>query len=328
MSNRTITAMFNSRQQAEKAASTLASETGLNRSEIRISPESGATDTGYDKSKPYAETGYFGSLRNLSVADEDRYAFAEGMRRGAVLMSTQIDDSKIDHAASILEREQALDLDEQEASWRKSGWTGYDEAAHRGATASTTTATSGTASPAMRQPATRTMDDKINVVEERLVVGKREVSRGGVRIRSYVVERPVEEQVTLHDETVKVDRRPVDRAITPADEKLFQERTIEARGTHEEAVVQKEARVVEEIGVHKEASDHVETVRDTVRRTQVDVEGENQATGSSSTTGTGAGMTNSSGAPDGTPGNPPGTMASRGVDKVLGTNVSGANPKR
>jgi heat induced stress protein YflT len=32
------------------------------------------------------------------------------------------------------------------------------------------------------------------------------------------------------------------------------------------------------------------------------------------------------GAPDGTPGNPPGTMASRGLDQAAGTNVSGAYP--
>ena len=31
--------------------------------------------------------------------------------------------------------------------------------------------------------------------------------------------------------------------------------------------------------------------------------------------------------PDGTPGNPPGTMVSRGVDKTLGTNISGAHPE-
>jgi hypothetical protein len=31
--------------------------------------------------------------------------------------------------------------------------------------------------------------------------------------------------------------------------------------------------------------------------------------------------------PDGAPGNPPGTEASRGVDKALGTNISGAHPE-
>ena len=33
------------------------------------------------------------------------------------------------------------------------------------------------------------------------------------------------------------------------------------------------------------------------------------------------------GPPDGTPGNPPGTMLSRGTDEVLGTNISGAHPE-
>ena len=33
------------------------------------------------------------------------------------------------------------------------------------------------------------------------------------------------------------------------------------------------------------------------------------------------------GQPDGTPGNPPGTMLSRGVDEVAGTNISGAHPE-
>ena len=63
-------------------------------------------------------------------------------------------------------------------------------------------------------------------------------------------------------------------------------------------------------------------------------------TGSTDNSGTSAGLAAGAGAatmgmahdrgfgsaPDGTPGNPPGTMASRGLDQVAGTNVSGANP--
>lgn len=117
-------------------------------------------------------------------------------------------------------------------------------------------------------------DDTIKVVEERLRVGKREVVNGAVRIRSYVVERPMEQQVQLHEERVNVERRPVDRPATRADEGLFQERVIEARAQGEEAVVDKEARVVEEIALHKQASERTETVRDTVRKTEVEIEGD------------------------------------------------------
>jgi len=149
----------------------------------------------------------------------------------------------------------------------------------------------GTAASASTQAGvTSTPQDTVKVVEERLRVGKREVAQGAVRVRSYVVERPVEEQVRLHEERIHVERRPVDRPVSAADANLFQERTIEARATAEEAVVQKEARVVEEIGIRKEAKDRTETVRDTVRETKVEVDDQTGRKGG--TLGTGGTTTN------------------------------------
>jgi uncharacterized protein (TIGR02271 family) len=113
--------------------------------------------------------------------------------------------------------------------------------------------------------------EAIPVVEETLRVGKREVSGGRVRVRSYVVETPIEEQVTLRSEHVDVERRAVDRPVTDAD-RLFQDRTIEATETSEEAVIAKEARVTDEVVIRKEADQRTETVRDTVRRTEVEVD--------------------------------------------------------
>jgi len=134
-------------------------------------------------------------------------------------------------------------------------------------------------------------EDTIKVVQERLRIGKREVAQGAVRVRSYVVERPVEEQVRLHEERIAVDRRPVDRPATAGDANLFQEKTIEARATAEEAVVAKEARVVEEIGIRKEATERTETVRDTVRETKVDVDDQTVRAGNTGV-GTGGKTTN------------------------------------
>ena len=112
----------------------------------------------------------------------------------------------------------------------------------------------------------------VQVVEERLSVGKRAVSRGKVRLHSYVVENQVSENVTLRDETVSVDRHAVDRPVAALGADAFKERTIEMEEIDEEAVVAKSARVVEEIGIRKEVTDRVETVRDTVRSTKVDIE--------------------------------------------------------
>ena len=131
-------------------------------------------------------------------------------------------------------------------------------------------------------PATRKADvladdsAVIPIVEEELVVGKREVDRGGVRVFSRVVEEPVQASVVLHEEHVVVDRRPVDRAVTEADLRSG-DKVLELTETREEAVVGKTAKVVEEVLIGKQSSDRSETVRDSVRRTEVEVEEINAA---------------------------------------------------
>ena len=113
----------------------------------------------------------------------------------------------------------------------------------------------------------------VPVTEEQLKVGKRDVSHGRVRVRTYVVEEPVQERVDLREERVRVERRPVDRPAT-SDERVFQNRTIEAEERAEEAVVEKQAKVKEELTVSKDVDQRSKTVSDKVRRTEVEVEDE------------------------------------------------------
>lgn len=115
-------------------------------------------------------------------------------------------------------------------------------------------------------------DNTIEVVEEDLEVGKRDVQTGGVRVRSRVVERPVEETVRLRTEHVHVERNPVNRPATEAETANLKDETIEVTEHAESAVASKEARVVEEITVDKDVEEHEEVVSDTVRSTEVDVE--------------------------------------------------------
>jgi uncharacterized protein (TIGR02271 family) len=110
------------------------------------------------------------------------------------------------------------------------------------------------------------------VVDEELQIGKRSIQRGGVRVYSRITERPVEEQITLHDEHVRVERRPVDRPISEAELSALRDQSFEVTETVEEAVIQKRARVTEEVVVGKEATERTQKVRDTVRRTDVNVE--------------------------------------------------------
>ena len=194
-------------------------------------------------------------------------------------------DDDADKAVDILDNANSVDIDGKANDWKASGWAGAPVAA-----------TGMTAKPMAADRATGRNEEMIPVVEETLRVGKREVERGGVRVRSYIVETPVSEQVTLRDEHVSVERRPVTGGTVPAD--AFRERTIEMTETDEEAVVGKEARVVEEVYLKKTADNRTETVTDTVRRTEVEVDNDigttraGYASGATShgTTGTGASL--------------------------------------
>ncbi|GGG14579.1 DUF2382 domain-containing protein [Pontibacter amylolyticus] len=115
-------------------------------------------------------------------------------------------------------------------------------------------------------------DQTIPIIKEDLEVGKREVETGATNIRTRIVERPVEEHIKLREEHVDVERRPVNRPATEADMANAQEGEINLTERAEEAVVNKEARVVEEINLHKEVTERDETIRDTVRSTEVDID--------------------------------------------------------
>ncbi len=115
-------------------------------------------------------------------------------------------------------------------------------------------------------------DVTLPVIEERIAVGKRQVDRGGVRVQQHVTERPVEETVSLREEHVTVERRPANQPVDATNMEAFKEGVIEVTEMGEEAVVSKQARVVEEVVVGKEVTEHQETLRDTVRRTDVEVE--------------------------------------------------------
>jgi uncharacterized protein (TIGR02271 family) len=141
-----------------------------------------------------------------------------------------------------------------------------------------TTAQGSPTQPATSQRATGA-NQAIPVVNEEFKVGKRVVDRGGVRVYSRVVETPVEENVRLREEQVRVERRHQDRPATPSD--LRPGQTIELTESREEPVVSKQARVVEEVVISKDVQEREHKVRDKVRRTEVNVErtgGENQRT--------------------------------------------------
>jgi uncharacterized protein (TIGR02271 family) len=203
------------------------------------------------------------ALRELSarIGEPDIRFYQEGVKRGGTLVVVEAASAKAQQAATILRKYKMVDVDARLAEYRTAG-----------------------ADVALRDYGDE--DLVLPVVEEQINVAKRDVERGRMRVYTRVTERPVEEQVTLREERVNVERRPVDRAVTAADT-LFKEQSFEVKATGEEAVVQKTSRVIEEVVVGKEMTERTETIRDSVRRTDVEVDQmENQqAVGASRTPG-------------------------------------------
>ncbi len=161
-----------------------------------------------------------------------------------------------ERARDILDDNGAIDV-RDEARNRGYGMTGAAGAA--GAAANTSNKQEGN---------TKAMP----IIEESLQVGKRVEQTGGARIRSRIIERPVEEHVRLREEHVNIERRDVNRPATEADFAAFKEGEIKVTEQAERAVVGKEARVVGEVSIDKKVTERDETVTGTVRKTDVDVE--------------------------------------------------------
>jgi uncharacterized protein (TIGR02271 family) len=215
--------------------------------------------------------GVSGLLKKHGVSEEDAHYYEGRINDGGVFLSVDTSDGAISPSAAqdILTRNGGHSASQPRGAMQ-SGSTGPSGSAFAFSGGDTGTTATSTTTP--RATGSTSNEERIPIVEEELRVGKREVETGGVRVHSHVVEQPVHEQVTLREEHVEVERRPVTGNAATLGADAFQERTIALDATAEEAVVAKEAIVKEELVVRKEATQRTETIEDSVRRTEVDVE--------------------------------------------------------
>ena len=239
--------------------------TGYNETTASTSTAGNTTGTGMSETGAGIGHRISNFFSSLTGGDEDAHnTYAQGVNQGGALLSVKADDDQANSVAALLRQHGARDI---EGGTRSAS---YEETTDKNRGSDLTSTTGQTSIP---------------IVEEELVVGKREVDLGGVRVYSHIVERPVTADVSLHNESIDIGRRMVNRPATAAD---FQTGStpIELRAMGEEAVVGKTARVVEEVTVGKQGSDRTETINDSVRKTEVDVEELPSTATTATTTGT------------------------------------------
>jgi len=295
----TVVGFFDNAAEAQRAVEQLVSN-GFDRSRIDVSSGAGrgtdtlsASDTtstsgtlstsgdrDYDGDRDH-ENGITRFFKNLFGDNDDeanRYSRV-GMRSNSIVTVHAQSSDEAERAADLLDDYGAVNVNERDAQYSSTGTsgdydrtTGVSDTTRTGDTDYDRTSAYSDTDGRSNVGDTTDRDTTINRIEENLEVGKRTVERGGVRVRSRIVERPVEESIRLREEHVTVERNPVDRPVGRDELANFQDRDIELTERAEVPVVNKEARVVEEIRVSKDVDEREETVRDTVRNTEVDVE--------------------------------------------------------
>ncbi|CAN5144978.1 hypothetical protein BH20ACI1_BH20ACI1_09130 [soil metagenome] len=248
----TVVGLFDNKADAKAAMEALVKggfiRESIDLSNRRITDTKTTKTTDYDDSVGDSIGDFFSSLFGTDSSDTSIYSDASAETEGILTVMTDSKE-KAEKAADILDDNGAVDVNERANKYR----------ARTGAT----TAKNKTASKG---------EMTIPVVEEQMNVGKRTVEQGGVRVRSRIIEKPVEEKVRLREEHIIVNRRDVDRAATESDFSKFKEGSIEITERAEKAVVGKTAKVVEEVVVGKNVTENQKTVSGTVKRTDVDVD--------------------------------------------------------
>ncbi len=218
-------------------------------------------------------TGFLGSaLQLFGLTPELAEHYVSGVKHGETLESLTVDDKDSDRVLAVMRRRSAnpAPAEEQAAPLAGAGATAKIGAAAAGASAGL----SAEAGVKKKANGHVELDDReeervIPIVREEMRVGRRTVERGGVRVSSHVVERPVSEQVRLRETHVDIERRAVDRPLR-GDEKAFVDDTIEMVEMADEPVVSKQARVIEEVVVRKHVEDRTATISDQVRSTEIE----------------------------------------------------------
>ena len=266
---RAVTAIYRTHAVADLVRNELA-DLGISRGHIHVVPD---RDETLEAGTTRENDTYNDDLHGLHLPDDEMRTYQQAVRRGDYVVSANVDDNDdtlLDRVMEVMRRpEDAYDIDALDEEYRDAEYVPASTAgAGMGAeTADYDRTTTGAT--------TAEGEQVIPVAEEHLRVGKRDVGRGTVHVRSYTREVPVEERVSLRDEHVNVERRPASGTMTGAEaEAAFQDRDITVEEHDEEAVVTKEAAVTEEVVVSKDVDVHEETVRDTVRKTEVDVDGD------------------------------------------------------
>jgi stress response protein YsnF len=269
MSQQTIVGLYATPTVAQEVRTRLEAE-GVPSSDISIRNEAApvTATTPTEDSTSSSGGGFWDWLFGSEASTDERDRYAHHLRSGLVAVSVRVgSEGQQTRIIDVMEQFDPVDLDNDASTAGSTGLGSREISRTEGASSGA----GGMASdPTGRTGAGAGTDEVVPLSKEELAVGKRQVERR-YRVRTHIVERPVEAQVNLRDERVTIERRAAPDSAR-AGEGDFQDKDVEIVERREEPVITKTKRADEEIVVRRDVSDRAETVRDTVRETKVDID--------------------------------------------------------
>jgi uncharacterized protein (TIGR02271 family) len=254
-----IVTLFDTADHADAARQNLEAS-GFSTSDISVINNKTLTLAGAKLSEP----GLWHRLFGKDIQPYEAIVYGRSVQTGGVVLTVRVPEEDVPKATRILNQHEAVDLQKRAVQQGLITAAVMPKAA---VTPAPATMAAGSSMPTGTIPT----EEVLRLAEEQLDVGKRMVQEGTTRIRRFVTETPVEAQVTLHEEHARVIRRAsTDQAFVRDVD--WSDRTIEVVEMAEEPVVNKSVHITEEVVIRKEATDTVKTLRDKVRRQQVEVE--------------------------------------------------------
>lgn len=117
------------------------------------------------------------------------------------------------------------------------------------------------------------LPERIRLMEEKLKVGKREHQTGEIVAKKRPVTETIEEDVTLRQEKIDIERHPVNREARPGETISQTGDTIRVPIYGEELVTEKRPVIKEEIEIKKRPETVTEHVSETVKREELEFAG-------------------------------------------------------
>ena len=203
--------------------------------------------------------GFWGRLFGRDIEEYEASTYANAVANGGAVLTVRTND--VARAMAILNQHAVVDVKEKAVETKVLTERAVDVLP---AVSEVDVAVSAPVTTRLEK------DDVIRLAEEQIAVGKKLYEEGSTRIRRYTVEKPVEASVSLHEEHVQEYRRAIDEPLD--NDWDWGEATIEMRETAEKPYVTKHARIVGEVGLKKTGVDTEQTVRDSVRSEDVEIE--------------------------------------------------------